>query len=267
MAASELRRQAEVCVTLEDVAVYFSRTEWRLLDEGQRRLYLDVMLENFALVSSLGCCCGAKDVEVPSEQSISVGVSQTRTPKEPPSSQKTHPCEMCGSVLRHIFHLTENQETLHSLKLLRCGSCAKQFDFSANCQQYQDHRTGEKLFISNVNRASSAKSCNLPKSQKPTTCEEVEKDCMTTSGHLQQRATHTREKPNKISKNRVSLQCIKSSRTWEERKKAFSSKNTLVQDSGVHTKRQCFTCHECGKTFRASDVHLKTVGAQAENQR
>ena len=41
-------------MTLEDIALYFSREEWSLLDEGQRQLYLNVMLENFELVSSLG---------------------------------------------------------------------------------------------------------------------------------------------------------------------------------------------------------------------
>lgn len=41
-------------MTLEDVVVYFSWEEWGLLDEAQRRLYYDVMLENLALVSSLG---------------------------------------------------------------------------------------------------------------------------------------------------------------------------------------------------------------------
>lgn len=41
-------------MTFEDVAVYFSWEEWDLLDEAQRRLHQDVMLENLALITSLG---------------------------------------------------------------------------------------------------------------------------------------------------------------------------------------------------------------------
>ena len=41
-------------VTFEDVFVYFSREEWELLEEPQRLLYRNVMLENFAHVAALG---------------------------------------------------------------------------------------------------------------------------------------------------------------------------------------------------------------------
>nr|XP_035944278.1 zinc finger protein 256-like isoform X16 [Halichoerus grypus] len=54
MAAAARRAPAQGDVTFEDIAVYFSWKEWKLLDEAQRRLYHHVMLENFTLISSLG---------------------------------------------------------------------------------------------------------------------------------------------------------------------------------------------------------------------
>jgi hypothetical protein len=41
-------------VTFEDVAISFPQEEWESLNAAQRHLYLHVMLENFALVTSIG---------------------------------------------------------------------------------------------------------------------------------------------------------------------------------------------------------------------
>ncbi|KAI5214819.1 hypothetical protein MUG91_G261n21 [Manis pentadactyla] len=118
MAVAALSGPAQDHLTFEDVAVYFSWEEWRLLDEVQRHLYCEVMLENFSLLSSLGCCSGAEEAEAPFEQNLLVGVSQARTPKATLSSQKTHPCEMQSPVLREI--LAEHQGTQHSHQVFSC---------------------------------------------------------------------------------------------------------------------------------------------------
>ncbi|KAM9226006.1 zinc finger protein 416-like [Dugong dugon] len=76
MAAASPRDLAEGCVNFEDVAIDFSQEEWGLLDETQKLFYCDVMLENFAVISSLACWHGVEEEKASSEQSVSLeGVS------------------------------------------------------------------------------------------------------------------------------------------------------------------------------------------------
>ncbi|KAK1329831.1 hypothetical protein QTO34_010014 [Cnephaeus nilssonii] len=255
MAAPALRSFAEVGVTFEDIALYFSREEWRLLDEGQRQLYVNVMLENFELVSSLGCCCGAENVEAPTEQKVPVRVPQARNPKVALSSQKSHPCESCGLVLGNIFHMMELQGTQHRQILLRCGACAKRFYF--RIKVHQQH-VREKTFISGVDRISLANSCDFTVSQNHFTCGDIGQDVLTGSGHIHLKAAQNSDSPNAISTRGMMFQRRKDYYTRKECKKDISCTHMFIQEKYVHAESQCFVCCERGKYFtKFSSFHYQ----------
>lgn len=93
-----------------------------ILNDAQRHLHSNVMLENLALLSSVGCWYGAKDEEVLSKQCVSVRVLQVTAPKPALSTLKAQPCKTCSSLLKDVLQLAEHDGTHPEQGLDTCAA-------------------------------------------------------------------------------------------------------------------------------------------------
>nr|XP_006227787.1 zinc finger protein 548-like isoform X1 [Rattus norvegicus] len=94
--------QGESYVSLEDVCLRFTAEEWGLLDDAQKLLYHNVMLENFSLVLSLGLPISKSFPGRHNEGSL-------RERKE----QQTWPLGASGNISAEDCQALSGQLTLH----------------------------------------------------------------------------------------------------------------------------------------------------------
>lgn len=270
MATVTLRVPAQGRVTFEDVVMYFSWEEWGLLDETQRCLYHDVMLENFALVTSLGCWYGMEKA-VLSGQSVSV---EQMPLGQTPATQKTYPCEKSVLMGRDILCLTTDHGFHPEQKSHACGTWGEHAWFIPNLHQHQQH-SDEKALQRDMHTASLMTNCQLHVSGKPFTftCGAVGKDFLAMLSLLQHQATlkearspsgfkygggeafRSRTSPYWHSEYEYKLfqhQQIHTQASPYDCEKPFHQSTTLSHCQDTETAAKSYECGDCGRTFSQS---------------
>ncbi|XP_067414452.1 zinc finger protein 84-like [Emydura macquarii macquarii] len=230
--------RAQVPATFEDVAVYFSLEEWAELAPWQRELYQAVMMENYELVTSLGCPGAKPEIICQMER------GEEPCGGDPWGWREGRPQSPCAAGLGITIKKEEQEdpEALapqgilsgivgeEGLQLLKLKS------ESSSCRT-QRTQAGDPR---GRGASGPAPGKAVGPAERPHACPDCEKSFKDRTALIIHQRIHTGEKP---------FACTECGRS-------FTQKQHLTTHQKTHTGERPFSCAQCGSDFRLRKVFL-----------